>query len=331
MPQTVITAELLQAIYAAFNTRFLSGMQRGRIVVPTQDSMAKYLVKFNEIAMNVPSTGESENHLWLMQIPGFIEWVGDRIVKTLNVSGLRVVNRDFAETIKLPRNKVEDGQYGQYSILAEAMGAEGADDAFWLDLILDALMGDDVWGGDGLPFFSADRKLGNYAINNVIDAAITQARIKTAVETMLSYKGENGLPLNVVPYMILTGTSAFWSAKKYLENQAIYDSDSGKAVDNETRGIATARWHSRLPANAWYLLGVKGSYMPLCAQRRKEASALISLVNPTDPNVFFQKEYIYGTDLRGEGFRGLPFLVIRGSDGNPPAAQGPKGKKGDDK
>jgi phage major head subunit gpT-like protein len=300
--------------------------------------MIKYLVKYPELGMNIPSTTGTEAHLWISQIPGFIEWVGDRVAQTLAVNGLKVENKDYQQTVEIDRNKVEDDSYGVYSSVIENMGAEGADDAFWLDLLIESLISTDVWA-DGLPFFSATRKFGDYTCNNVVDGALTQANLKATCNQMLGFRGDKGKPLNVIPYMVVCGKNVFWTAKRFCENEKITD-DDGNAVDNETRGIAAPRWHYGLNDDAWYLLGVKGSYRPLVAQRRKEASALQTMVNPTDPNVFWQKKFVYGTDLRGNGFRPFPFLIVRGSAGTPPGGAainvpsiektaGGKGSKGD--
>jgi phage major head subunit gpT-like protein len=283
--------------------------------------MIQYLAKFSELGMNIPSTTGTEAHAWISQIPGFIEWVGDRVAKTLTEHGLKVDNKDYVNTVEIDRNKVLDNTFGMYSTVIQNMGAEGADDAFWLDLLISSLVSTEVWA-DGLAFFHATRKFGEQTCNNIVDGSLTQANLKAACNLMLGFKGSEGLPLNVVPYMVLCGKSAFWTAKKFCENEKITD-DSGNEVDNETRGIASPRWHYGLNDDAWYMLGVKGSFRPLCAQRRQEATALQTLVNPTDANVFWQKKFVYGTDLRGNGFRPFPFLIVRGNAGTPPGGAAP--------
>ena len=316
-----ISAELLSAMYVAFNTAFKSGLQRGRGAPITTQSMMQYLVKFSELGMNVPSTTATEIHAWLCQIPGFVEWIGDRVAKRLTEHGLKVDNKDYVNTVTVGRNKVLDNQYGMYATVIEQMGAEGADDAFWLDLLIESLVSTALWA-DGEAFFSATRKFGDVTCNNIIDSTLSQANLKAACNRMLGFKGDQNISLNVVPYMVLCGKTAFWTAKKFCEDETVSD-DAGESVSNETRGIATPRWHYGLNDDAWYMLGVKGSIRPLCAQRRQEATALQTLVNPNDPNVFWQKEFVYGTDLRGNGFRPFPFLIVRGSAGTPPGGAAP--------
>lgn len=319
MPQQQLSAELLSAVNTGFNARFRDGMQRGRVPPGLGQSMAAYLVKFAELAMNVPSTGEREVHTWVSQMPGFSIWVGERVASTLAVNGLLVTNDDYHETVEIDRNKILDDAIGAYGGVFEAMGAESADDAFWLDLCIAGLIDETIAWGDGLAFFHATRKFGDETINNVVDGELTQTNLQLAVSRMMAFKGNKGKPLNAIPFMVICGATAFWKAKKWLENETVTD-DAGESVTNETRGIAVPRWHFGLPANAWYLVGFKSTFRPVCAQRRQEASNLVSNVNPTDPNVFYLKKYVYGTDLRGAAFRPLPFLIVRGSNGIPPGA-----------
>lgn len=54
----------------------------------------------------------------------------------------------------------------------------------------------------------------------------------------------------------------------------------------------------------WFLMCTQRVLKPIIFQKRRDWQ-FVSLVNPTDPNVFHQKEYIYGTDARanvGFGF-----------------------------
>lgn len=321
-----INAQLLSDLYAAFSAKFNAGMQRGR-TPPVDGALLKYHARYAEIGMDVPSTTGEEVHLWLSQVPGFIEWAGDRIVHTLTHSGLRVRNKDWAQTVKVLRNDIEDDRIGGYGILFEALGAEASRDAFWLDLLIETLTDPPVWA-DGNPFFDNDRVYGAQSIDNFVGSALSRSVFKTAVSLMLGYKGSNGKPLHVSPYMLLCGSTVFWTAKELMESEDIIE--SGVATTNDVRGMCVPRFHSGLEADEWYLLGMQASYKPLAAQIRKEGNALDRKDSPSDDNVFWNKEYVYGADARGAGFLPFPHLVIRGyksgTSGAPKAAEAPKAK-----
>ena len=50
---------------------------------------------------------------------------------------------------------------------------------------------------------------------------------------------------------------------------------------------------------------------PVFVQQRK-LPTLVRLDNDSDENVFSRKEYIYGSDARGEAFLAFPHLIYRG-------------------
>jgi len=325
-----LTAGLLNDIFSAFSAKFAEGLQRGRRVPVANQGLAAYQVRFNEVAMEIPSSTGSEFHTWLTQLPGFVDWAGDRIVTALSQNGLRVTNLDKAQTVKVPRNEFEDDTYGAYGNLFEAMGAEASRDASWLDMVIAAIRTPPVWA-DGVAFYSNSRVYGANTIDNFLGAALSRANLKTVASTMIGFKGSNGLPLNVQPYMLLCGSTTFWTAKALHELQFLVE--TGVQVENDVKGLAIPRYHPALDADEWYLLGVQGSFLPAAAQIRKEGNVLTRKDQPSDDNVFYQKKFVYGADLRGAGFCPFPHLIIRGyrsgTSGAPaeaPAAKAPAKK-----
>ena len=68
---------------------------------------------------------------------------------------------------------------------------------------------------------------------------------------------------------------------------------------------------TRISGNHWFLLGAKAGIKPVAVQKRQEAK-LVALDRPEDPNVFYNKEFVYGADARGEAFLTLPHLAYGG-------------------
>lgn len=81
---------------------------------------------WSTVAMKVTSMTEKEIYTWLAQLPGFREWVGDRVIQGLSTKGFEIVNRDFESTIAVPRNKIEDDLYGVFTPMVEEMGRAAA-------------------------------------------------------------------------------------------------------------------------------------------------------------------------------------------------------------
>ena len=63
-------------------------------------------------------------------------------------------------------------------------------------------------------------------------------------------------------------------------------------------------------ATAWYLLVTKLPIKPFVFQRRKSPT-FVQYTDPSSPDVFKRRKYVYGTDARGAAGYTLPFLAYR--------------------
>jgi len=101
----------------------------------------------------VPSTTETEEYGWLAQVQSVREWVGDRVVNNLSGYKYTITNKDYENTIGVPRNKIEDDNLGIYGTLFQEMGYSAA--AHREQLVWPMLeTGFETACYDGQPFFS---------------------------------------------------------------------------------------------------------------------------------------------------------------------------------
>jgi len=66
--------------------------------------------------------------------------------------------------------------------------------------------------------------------------------------------------------------------------------------------------------DSWYLLDNEGIIKPFLVQIRQAAN-FVSLNNPTDPNVFFNKQFIFGVDSRSAYDLTLPVKALKSTPG----------------
>lgn len=298
-------------LFKSFNTAFTEGMQRGVSLPP---ELASERIKFSELCMVVPSNAAIEVHAWLNQIPGFRRWLGDRQKKNISTNKLSIVNVDWEDTISIDRNDILFDRYGLYTPRFTALGAEGSDEALWLDMAIDALLANGEWV-DGKAFFATDRAYGANTINNTTTVALSQTTLEAGLAALQSYLGPENNPLGVLPVYLLVGPGLRQTAWDLVKNEMV-SSGTGKggAVQNRCRGLALLRTHPKLVgahANKWFILGQKGAMKPSGCQRAK-LPQLVAKDRVDDDNVFFNKEFIYGSDAIGEGFLTLPHLAYGG-------------------
>jgi phage major head subunit gpT-like protein len=77
---------------------------------------------WNRIATLVPSATAEEKYPWLGQMPGMREWIGERQIKNIAEHGYSIRNRSFEDTVSVPRESIEDDQYGVYAPMMTELG-----------------------------------------------------------------------------------------------------------------------------------------------------------------------------------------------------------------
>lgn len=106
-----INAATLRAVFTGLS---LAYNQRFDVVNPFYPS----------IAMKVTSTGAANEYPRLDDIPGWREWIGDRVINQVGGTTFQIANRTFERTIGVLREKIEDDQLGIYSTLAAQIGED---------------------------------------------------------------------------------------------------------------------------------------------------------------------------------------------------------------
>jgi phage major head subunit gpT-like protein len=159
----LITTSSLSALFAGVKAAFNQGFAGA----PTA---------YKDVAMVVPSATREETYAWLGQFPRMREWVGDRVINNLAAQGYAVKNRDFEQTIAIPRNDIEDDTYGVFSPMFIEMGRAAAE-------LPDELVFSLVHSGftskcyDGQYFFDTGHPIGNgeaagISVSNMQDGAL---------------------------------------------------------------------------------------------------------------------------------------------------------------
>lgn len=104
-----ITPTLLTALLTGFKKNFQGGMS---LVEPT----------YTQIASVISSSTKSNTYGWIGEMPGFREWIGDRVINDIGSHGYAIENKDWEMSIGVDRNDIEDDQLGVYAPLFQEMG-----------------------------------------------------------------------------------------------------------------------------------------------------------------------------------------------------------------
>ncbi|MCX4025054.1 Mu-like prophage major head subunit gpT family protein [Endozoicomonas sp. SM1973] len=165
----IITPQLLKSLFTGYKTNFQKGL-----------GMAE--PQYNQIATTVPSSTASNTYGWLGQWPGFREWIGDRVIKSMEAHGYQIFNKQFESSVGVKRTDIEDDNLGIYSPMFEEMGR--ATTAFPDELTFPLLANGFIsLCYDGQNFFDED-----HPVNSQVDGQGTDQSVSNIIKDP-NYKG----------------------------------------------------------------------------------------------------------------------------------------------
>lgn len=153
----LITVTSLAALNTGFRNDFNTGLTGVKPVWP-------------QVATRVPSTRSSNTYGWLGAWPGLREWIGDRVVKSLSESAYTITNKSYESTVGVPRDAIDDDEFGIYGPMMQSMAQVAAEHP---DQLVFTLLknGFNTPCYDGQNFFDAEHPVGETVVSNVQDGA----------------------------------------------------------------------------------------------------------------------------------------------------------------
>lgn len=141
-----ITNQNLSILTQAFNASFQAGLQGTKPM-------------WDQVATRVNSTTSEEKYGWLGDSFAIREWIGDRRLQALKAYDYSIKNKKYEGTVAVPRDTIEDDQYGTFGARFQMMGDETG--RFPDTLVFGLLQaGFTTVGYDGQYFFDTDHPVG---------------------------------------------------------------------------------------------------------------------------------------------------------------------------
>ncbi len=149
----LITSAALAALRTGFQTQFQTGF----------DGVAS---EYSAIATTVTSTTGLETYGWLGDFPAMREWIGERRKKSLSEKSYQIANRDFEDTVSVPRKHIEDDNLGIYGPVLQGLGQAAREnpDRLVFDLLV---KGFETACYDGQNFFDAEHPVNDQSVSNM--------------------------------------------------------------------------------------------------------------------------------------------------------------------
>jgi phage major head subunit gpT-like protein len=271
-----------------------------------------------QIAMELPSSGAVEEYDWLGQVPGLTEWLDDRKLSPLRAEGFQIVNKNWANGIRVKTTDIADDRLGIVRPRIDSLARKAG-------LHYGQLIGDFLVSGrtttlgvtyDGVALISASHVDGDVTQSNLGTAALADASYDTARAAMQSLTDENGDNLGLIPTHLLVGPTLERTALEVTQAGVIPSTAGTASITNVFAGTARTIVSPKLSgayAAYWFLLDLSQPIRPLILQIR-EPIQFAAMDQPTNMPRFMRNQLLYGADGRhnvGYGF----WQTIWGSDG----------------
>lgn len=266
---------------------------------------------YQKIATTIPSATAETNYKWLGQFPQMREWIGERELQSMEAYDYVIRNRKFEMSVSVPRDDIEDDQYGIYGAYFAGMGQAAAE--FPDELVFEAAMnGFTSICYDGKPFFSTEHMSGKYNLkttSNLSHAKLSAESYEIARASMMNLIGDQGKSLNIVPDLLVVSPAEEKTARLILKADQI--NGTTNVLKDTAEILVTTRFAAK--PHMWMLLCTKKPLKPFIFQERRKIK-MTALNRDTDENVFMNDTFIWGCDGRSNAGYGF-WQMAYGSDG----------------
>lgn len=311
----VINPTTLDALFISFSKQFADAYMTE--AQPLTDA----------VGMRIPSNTRDQRYPIVQSITGAMrQWTGERQVQNIVNQGFVVTNAKWENTLAIERTDLEDDQYGVYSSMLIPNLARHA--KLLPDLQIAGIFNNNPTGYDGVSLFNASHPIDPSGANpgtqsNSLTATpLSATGLQTAYQNMLAFKGPDNIAMGSLGTTLLVPPSLAYTAWT-LANGAFYPE-----AKNNVSGVFGSQsniWQGQFnvvvspyltdsgsPTTAvWYLLDTRSATQRCALWQEREASQLVSMVDPSNPSVFFEDRFYMGVRARGAAAAGLWFKGIK--------------------
>lgn len=290
---------------------------------------------FEDYCTTMPSNTTFQLYHWIAQLPGMKEWIGERQLNNAVLRNYSLKNKDYEDSVRLDKFLVEDDQYGAFGPTVQAFGDSVGrwEDEQMGDIVENAIT---ALCYDGQPFFSTSHPVSisdPYAVGMDGSATFSNKLVgadydfgtdpikawNLARAKMATYVGDAGKLMGLQADTIMVPPSLELQAIRLgqaeittqtVTNKAGSENVAAAGVSNVYKGKLKIIVNPYLKTAAAYAMCSARPIKPFIWQLRKKP-VFTALVDPTLPNMFERREFVYGAESRGAGGYSLPQLCVR--------------------
>ena len=234
--------------------------------------------------------------------PRMREWVGERLVGSLDGGMHNIPTRTYEATVAVPRTAVEDDQYGAIERAARGLASEFF--RFLHESYINILQnGATLTTFDGQPLLTANPNTRGANNVNLVSQPLSIESVSAGVAAMGLYTEPNGRPLSMRPTHLLVGPRNEFTAKTIVQSKQLIiagNTDRLQGNANPWVDAMTVLVSSYITGNDWYLIAAGANeYRPVIMVERSDVGVeFVAHTSPDHESVFRRDSYEYGTRAR---------------------------------
>ncbi|MGH6692677.1 MAG: Mu-like prophage major head subunit gpT family protein [Gammaproteobacteria bacterium] len=309
-----------------FTPATLQAMQKGFSTLFQQSYLSDNVpIQWDKLAERIDTPGTEINlYGWMAEIPQFRKWIGPRRASRLASRTYSLKNENYEFSYSVGRDDIKYDRLGIYNTHATRAGQAAR--VIWDQVLMTAMKtGKTVKCFDGQFFYDTDHPVdpeavgGSTFVNLRTTFDLTIDNFNTAYGAMATLKDANGEPMMVRPNILACNSKMRKKALdvlqaslilKVVQNVAASENVAAAAISNVLAGDCTLMVDDRIEDNVWYLHHTV-FMRPFIVQVETPPTGLEMRVNPEDPHVWENNEFLFGSRATGAAGYTLPHLSVR--------------------
>jgi phage major head subunit gpT-like protein len=298
----IFSPQTLVDLQKGFSLLFEKGMDNEKIPI-----------FWEQKAERVDTPGiETNVYGWMAEMPMFRKTVGPRRATRLAARTYSLKNEDYDFAYSVHRNDIK---YDRLGIYRSHFTRSGIAARVWKDRMLELVQrgGKTALCYDGQFFYDTDHP------RNLDDAAagvfanlrttfpLTAVNVADQYAVMATLKDENDEIMGYAPTILECNSKLRTQAQEAvvaawviqtIRNQADTDNVAAAAKENMQKGLVDIRINDRVEDGVWYLHHEQ-LIKPFIVQVESDPSGLEMRVDPNDPHVWENNEFLFGSRATG--------------------------------
>jgi phage major head subunit gpT-like protein len=301
----MLNQSILTAASKTFRAIFFEGLEKGNVDLQALISL---------FAMEVTSTGDTEEYDWLGDVPSMEEWTSDRPLKHLAAKGFSLANKSWANGITVKAKTIRDDKLDLVRPRLQSLASKAL--AHKWELLLSLInSGETTLCYDGQHFLDTTHAEGSSGTQeNLTTNQLDADAFALARKVMRKLKNDKGKLLYVRPTHLLVCPALEGDGREIL-----IANRNAAGADNIWAGACQLLVVDGLDVGghdndkSWGLIDASKPFKPLLQQNRSPVQ-FRALENPTDLQAFMRDEFYYGADYEGNAAPAF-WQTIHMSDG----------------